>query len=284
MISAKKSGAFSASVMGAFGLAACAASAGGRATPAPAVELPRLELPRSLGAGSTVLVGDLHGTKEIPAFVGQLVSALTAHGPVVLGLEISPAQLPGLDAFLASDGGAAAKAAALRDPWWRSEYQDGRRSVAMFELLEAMRRARAGGRRIEVACFDIDHGGEVDAERREEVMAANVRALRGRDRAAAVVIYAGNLHTRRAGVSFKPDFVWMAMRLAKAGVDFVSLNVRYSGGTAWTCTSANAADCGAHPLEGIPHERGVHLEPSSDGGYDGWFGLGEINASPPAAR
>jgi hypothetical protein len=29
-------------------------------------------------------------------------------------------------------------------------------------------------------------------------------------------------------------------------------------------------------------ERGVHLERSPDGAYDGWFGVGAVTASPPA--
>src|ERR1044071_5346579 len=63
-------------VVGMLGLVACSPPpAAAHAPQAPAAQ-PPLVLPPGVGEpGSTVLIGDLHGTREIPAFVGQLVSA-----------------------------------------------------------------------------------------------------------------------------------------------------------------------------------------------------------------
>jgi hypothetical protein len=63
----------------------------------------------------TLLLGDLHGTQEIPAFVADLIATPVADQPVVLGLEIRRDRAPSIEAFLASDGGPAARDAVLRD-------------------------------------------------------------------------------------------------------------------------------------------------------------------------
>jgi len=115
-------------------------------------------------------------------------------------------------------------------------------------------------------------------------MASNLVAARVAHPAAAFVVYTGNLHARRGEARSKPGFAWMAMRMAKAGVVFVAIDPRYREGSAWTCTGPTAADCAAHYVAGGDEAaRGVHLEASPDGGYDGWFGIGAITASPPVA-
>src|ERR1700754_4809008 len=69
----------------------------------------RIELPPgTLPPHGTLLLGDVHGTEEIPAFIAKLVTTVAAHEPVVLGLEIEAARVPSLAAYLASDGSSAA--------------------------------------------------------------------------------------------------------------------------------------------------------------------------------
>lgn len=246
----------------------------------PAAQDAPVDVPvEALPPHGTLLLGELHGTREIPAFVGRVMAAVSAREPVVLALEIHEERGPALQAFLASDGSADARRRLLTDEWWQSPYQDGRRSVAMLELLEAVRTLRAGGRRIEVVAIDHSNG---DAEAREEAMARNVIAARRAHPDAALIVHAGNLHTSKREVKFRPGFAWMAMRVAAAGIPLVSLDARYADGTAWICRSAVAAECGAEFTPGRGPELGVQLEPDRDGQYDGWFGVGPITASPPA--
>jgi hypothetical protein len=252
------------------------------ASPSPARRASFTLPPGVIGPHGTLLLGDLHGTREIPSFVGEVVTALAARAPVVLALEIIADQVPSLDAFLASDGGAAARAAALRDPWWHDRYQDGRRSVAMLDLLDTARRLRASGARIDVVCFDAAARDAREPDGREQAMARNLLAARAAHPDAALVAYAGNLHTRRAAFAAMPAEVWMAMRLAAAGVTFVTLDPRYAPGSAWICQGPTPDDCGPRLVDGAAEASGIHLEASSDGGYDGWFGVGAVSASPPA--
>jgi hypothetical protein len=249
--------------------------------PAAPVPAARALLPDRFAPHGAIVIGDVHGTREIPVFVGRIVTELTAREPVVLGLEIPSAELPSLDGFLASDGGPAAREAALRDPWWHGAHQDGRRSVAMFELIDTVRRLRARGARIDVVCFDESAPG---AESRDEAMASKLIAARTAHRDAALVVYVGNYHARRAELRSRPGYAWMAMHMAKAGVAFMTIDARYGEGSAWTCNGRSAADCGAHYTAGYEVAGpGIRLEASPDGGYDGWFGVGSVSASPPAA-
>lgn len=270
-------------VVGLGGLAACSSAAPRAQVATAATEAPLVLPPGVGGPGTTVLIGDLHGTREIPAFVGRLVSTLSTRQPVVLALEIPGEVTAGLEAFLASDGGRAAREAFTRDPWWSNPYQDGRRSVAMLDLIDTARRLRAAGAKITVDCFDRPATDPTDAQSRDGAMAKQVIALRTAQPDAALVVYAGNIHTRKAAMPRRPDYETMAMRLVKDGVAAVSLDAHWAEGSAWVCTGSTTSDCGAQFMGGRSDERGVHLERSKDGAYDGWFGTGAITASPPAA-
>jgi hypothetical protein len=77
-----------------------------------------------IAPGKTLVLGEIHGTREVPAFVASAVCQAVYTGPVVLGLEM-PAQ-PQFDAYLASDGGPQAQQALLAAPFWTAAFQDGR--------------------------------------------------------------------------------------------------------------------------------------------------------------
>ncbi|HEY0988074.1 MAG TPA: hypothetical protein VGD80_13515, partial [Kofleriaceae bacterium] len=179
------------------------------AAPAPALDLPAAVLP----AHGTLLIGDFHGTREIPAFVGQLVTAAVAREPVVLALEIPTANAAAVQAFLASDGSPAKRSELVSGAWWQAPYQDGRRSVAMADLLEAMRALRAAGKPLEVVLIDE----ELEAAAREQAMAQHVIAARRARADAALIVYAGDLHTRKAEVAGRRGYRWMARPVADAG-------------------------------------------------------------------
>jgi len=244
----------------------------------PAIDVPAAALPPR----GTLMLGDMHGTREIPAFVGALVGTVSAREPVVLALEIPQNHEDSLHAYVASDGGAEARRQLLDEPFWKAPYQDGRRSVAIAELLETVRALRAAGRAIDVVAIDDAAGGT--PESREAAMASHVIAARRAHPEAALIVHAGNLHTSKHEVGFKPGFAWMAMRVAAAGIPVISLNARWADGTSWSCSDAVAEHCGVSFMAGRGDERGIRLEPSPDGQYDGWFGVGPLTASPPAGR
>jgi len=116
-----------------------------------------------------VLVGEIHGSAEIPAAFGNLVCHALRRRPretVLVGLEIFSSAQSAIDAFLASDGGGPARAALLEHDFWRREYQDGRSSGAMLALLDALRGYGAGGGTLAVRALDpprFDSANDRDA-------------------------------------------------------------------------------------------------------------------------
>ena len=154
----------------------------------------------------------------------------------------------------------------------------------MLELIRTVRELRARGAKVEIERFDAGPGDVPAGEPggREEYMAKTLAALREARADAAIVVYAGRLHTKRQGTS-PGGGDKMAKRLAARGVRFVTLAPRYRDGSAWVCRASLESSCGPSFMAGSETATGVHLEPSPDGNYDGWFGVGEIRASPPAA-
>ncbi len=93
-----------------------------------------------------VIVGERHGTSEIPALFSDLVCAAASRGPVVVGLEIETDQQKSLDAYMASTGDQVAREALFAQRHWG--YSDGRASEAMFQLVENLRLLRRAGKPI----------------------------------------------------------------------------------------------------------------------------------------
>lgn len=118
----------------------------GQATAPSCPYLPGAELVLADQSKRYVIVGERHGTNEIPILFSGLVCAATSNGPVVVGLEIQTDQQESLDQFMASGGDQAARDALLAHDHWR--VQDGRASKAMFQLLENLRRLRQEGKQI----------------------------------------------------------------------------------------------------------------------------------------
>lgn len=152
------------------------------------------------GESRLLLLGEFHGTREIPQLVARLVDRYAGQGPVVLGLEIDRGEQRVLDGYMDSAGDEAARQSLRRRTWWHrtDTRHDGRRSHDMLALIEHMRRLRAGGADVAVLAYDVSGNatrGDVDA--RDRAMAAAIRTAvevlpRGR-----VLMLAGNVHAMK---------------------------------------------------------------------------------------
>jgi hypothetical protein len=231
--------------------------------------------------GALVILGEIHGTEEIPRFVARLAcDAAIWRKPIRVGLELPVAEQPALDAFLASDGGADARAALLTTDFWHRELQDGRSSDAMLELLESLRRLRAA-----VSVFAFDVGKPEGFTSRDLAMAQRVRDERQVAAAEEIlIIHTGNVHARlQKGAPWDAQFEPMTWDLHKTFPDLVSLDVSHAGGTAWVCTGATAADCGPRNLTGSGSVDGDGIELfAQPDNFHGRYQVGKITASPPA--
>ncbi len=243
------------------------------------------------GAGSVLLVGEMHGTTEVPALVGRVAchAARSGEAGVVLGLEVTADNQPAFDAYLASDGTDADVAALLGSPHFASEVKDGRSSQGMLQLLVSVRRWRAAGARLEVVCFDAGPGAAETAAARDAVMAQTLLAAHRAHPGATLVTLSGNVHNRTVpGVPWDPAFVPMGAHLRQALPQLVSLDFQSAGGTLWACmgTPDTGPTCGVGRLGG--EDRGaepfVELHAARDEqGFDGVLYVGTATASEPAA-
>ncbi|MBO9661602.1 hypothetical protein [Dokdonella sp.] len=173
------------------------------AEPRQAIERAARDLLARADALRPLLVGEIHGTQEIPAL---LTSMLRQGGdrPWLLGLEIPRPEQARIDAFLHSDGGPHARAALLAGAFWTREAQDGRSSAAMLRLIDAVRALSRSGRDIRIVCFD-DRAAADDGHDRDARMAAALRdALSAQKRRRAVSRGAGDHHAR-GGPGVKPS-------------------------------------------------------------------------------
>ncbi len=234
---------------------------------------------------AVVLFGELHGTVESPAFVANVMChALEAGHKVTLALEYPLEEREALAAFLASDGGVAAREALLVGPFWQREFQDGRSSQAMFGLIEEARRLRKAGQPVELFVFDSTDF----SENRDLKMAHNLRAAIDSAPDRLFLVLTGNLHSRLAiGRDDDPAFVPMGYTVKEGleGRRVIALDVAVSGGEFWACYSPSPADCG--PKQLTPKNEGeqwkvtpLEAEPTIRG-HHGRYLVGTAHVSPP---
>ena len=256
-----------------------AAEPGSNGTPPPC-GTPEEGLVRLFEETDLLVLGELHGTHEIPAFALEAVCAALGGGrPVVLGLELGRSEQATLDAYLASPAGPDDVQRLTTGGLWEL-VSDGRTGEATVTLIESARQLIAAGADLSVLYFD-----DVDASsaaERDRAMAAHILEHRSEHSGATYVVLVGNVHAMtETGVPWDPDFEPMSSHLAAAVPTMRSLNARYSGGEAWNCQDDG---CGVHPVggSGSPGDRGVELFAERDEhGYDGVFDVGEVTASLP---
>lgn len=218
-----------------------------------------------------LFVGEVHGTREIPALAGALLCAAQQPGrPASLALEAPPAgNQPAIEAYLASDGGPAAVAALRQAPMWRDPIARG--SEAVLQLVETARRMRAP-----VVLVDpVAAVGSTDGPREQAMADALARAAaKGR-----VIALTGNGHADREG--------FVSLKLASAAQrlpaeSFLSLAPLSAGGEAWGCRDGV---CATHALpdRGAGSAREIRFSTTIRAGFDGVYLVGgPFTAAPPA--
>lgn len=230
--------------------------------------------PLNMPAPSLLLVGEVHGTNEAPALIGDLACASARYGkPVVVALEIPIEEQASLDYFLASKGSDADQAALLASRFWTRQSQDGRSSAAMLKLLQRLRTLRTEGAQISVLAVDDGMSGSRDAG-----MATRIRAAH--NAVPAVIALLGNVHaSREKGRQSAPDHEPAGYLLSDLNPH--SLYVRGPAGTAWVCVP----ECGVTSIPDNRHvgdKRGYLPAAGLIPGYDGLYAPASSTASPPA--
>lgn len=226
-----------------------------------------------------VVLGEMHGTREIPAFFGDMVARVARVRPVTASLELPASEGERIEHFLASKGSAADRAALLDSGYWRNPMKDGRSSLAMVDLLDALRRLRGSGLHLGLALCQPD--AQASPELYEAAMAKCWQSAAAAAPGNLIAILVGNVHaSRRPVLGYKPAGAWLPQDAA------LSFDVVVTGGQVWNCVKA----CGVHDLFAVGPipERGFYqgeTRQAYGGVFDGLFSTGApFTPSPPAVQ
>lgn len=244
-------------------------------------------LPFAFPAGALeariLMVSEVHGTHETFRLAGELACNFARSGdPVTVAIEMSRDEQSALDAYLASDGGEAARSALISRPHWERSTLANVAALAMFERLRALRRSGVSVSlmAIDAAPADLASPPTLTTEQ-EEGLRAYVRQGMGdgataaaqlptfrnmialtivRDRIMAqlvgdaarsdpdrrfVVLLGGAHISKLSGVPF-PGVDSMASLLLAEGMSLTSLTAIFTEGAFWGCLLDGGGNCGPH--------------------------------------
>ncbi|WP_394779374.1 hypothetical protein [Undibacterium sp.] len=269
----------------------CAAIAALLCTSAQAIDapcLPQTKLDVGLLTSRLIIVGETHGTKQIPEFVGSLACSLAnANRPLLVGLEMSIDEQKPILEYIESAGTAEDKSRLTAGKFWHPYMFDGRSGEAMVKLIDDIRILHLAKKDVLLFAMDISDSEELLQLSKDEpywvghrdaLMALNIEIRLRQYPNHTALILVGNYHSEKnIGTPENKDLHPMAEILSH---NFKIQNIDFSttGGDAWACDGASAetAVCG-------PHSRKARAR-FSGSMYDFVVPLGKISASPPAVN
>lgn len=230
-----------------------------------------------LRPATTLLLGEVHGTHEVPAFVGTLARTVTEKLGVTVALEIPRQEQGRIDAFMASPGTERDRADLLQGDFWK--LRDGRSSIAMLDLIERLRMLSRESGKVRLIAID----DEENALSPDEQMAENVLRQRHARKSDLMIVLTGNLHSSiQKGNPWDSEFRSMGWHLSQEKIPLFSLEAQYATGTAWNC---DGEICGVFPILGGGEDPARPLGTSlvdAQEGFHGTFFVGTAHASKPA--
>ena len=228
-----------------------------------------------LSAGRIVMVGEIHGSNEMPAEFMRLVCGALQRGLAVsIGLEMADPERA-LDRYMGSSGDAAARQALLAAEHWNGP-RDGRSSAAWLGMIEVFRGWRQQGLPLSVFSLkDKAVAGSVD-----QAMAARLREERAARPETLIFTYTGNVHSMLAPAPWLSPQTPMGALVAE--LEPVSIDLTSDGGKFWLC--AGKSRCGVTDFPATPDNGPPHVARPSVrvGVYTLQLNVGRTTASPPA--
>lgn len=197
-----------------------------------------------------ILLGEFHGTREIPRLVARLADGYAAEGPVRVALEVDHREQDAIDAFLRSDGGTDARAALEQRRFWQRP-DDQHSALAthdVLDLIDAVRSLRARGRDVAVLAYDVSTDApRPDPDWRDRAMAASVRTAfdalpRGR-----LLMLTGNVHAMKRRLGYLPAAAPLPAGVHLAPLQPFSVRITAHAGYSWGCARR---PCGPAPADG----------------------------------
>jgi hypothetical protein len=230
-----------------------------------------------------IFFGEIHGTNEIPAFVGDVVCMVSISEPTLVLLELPVTYNTTIDRFLVTPNESEAILLLKKAGFGRELDGDGRESIAMFRLLDRLRRLSLSGRSIRVRAIDPYVATSSSPFTRDQQMAQEIRRVMMENSGYFAVALMGDIHVRRGPITIdggviKPTGMYLDQArffsFAKADIE----------GKSWSCF---AEGCGVQAIGGerIAPTFGVRMFGEIRSGFDGVFSVGKnYTASVPFGR
>ena len=245
--------------------------------PTHAFEIPNID-------ADVVFFGELHGNNETPqAFLAAICQYREQNdGDVRVALEFGTDIQPSLDRFMASDGSSEAVREFLRHPFWQPgrKMPDGRSSVAMLKLVEALRELRASTLRLVSVTPIVGHWEDRDVQyfgaSSDAIMAANITRLSRESDDDVVLVLVGNLHAR---LTPPESMDYMIPAASRVEGDVASVLVLPESGESWNCQMG----CQSWPVREATDLSAIEDRVRTQGSYNHVLPIGRVCSSPPVA-
>ena len=185
-----------------------------------------------------VVLGEMHGTREIPLLAGDLVERWSDASPVLLALEIPAREHDALREAVASGGADAAIERLRQRAWWQvpADENDGRRSEDVLALVRRVGHLKASGRDVAILPFDPR---DLRCHRRGNCEAAMAHVLRRAHEAfprGRLVVVTGNVHAMRSRPADAPaGYPGQPMTALLQDLSPYSVNATAARGAYWAC-------------------------------------------------
>ena len=246
--------------------------------PAKPFDIPNID-------ADVIFFGELHGNKETPeVFLAATCQYLELQGgDVRVALEFHTDINSSLERFMESDGDSEAVREFLRHPVWQRglNVPDGRSSIAMMNLVEALRELRAStGRLVSVTPIAgrwTDRQVRYFGTSSDAIMAANITHLSQESDDDVVLVLVGNLHARLTPPE-SMDYLAPAASLVEG--DVASVLVLPESGESWNCQNA----CQSWPVREVADLSAWERRIRAEGSYDYVLPIGRVSSSPPVAE
>lgn len=233
------------------------------------------------GTKRFIIVGEKHGTEQAPQLFGTLVCRVSLHRSVNVLLEYRKSSTDALQAYLRSDGSAAARSVFLANDIWDTRWADGRNSRAMFALIEALRALRHAGAHIEIFGTQPDYltlapqyyDELARADDWAKIAAAHPKGLN--------LILVGTAH---AALRDNNELGFLPAAAHLRQEDVLAIGPTPEGGAQWSLdvSPAGQPQMGIHPLPGKPAKPGIVVLRDATSGWNARYMFGvAARPSPP---
>lgn len=194
-----------------------------------------------LSTKKVILVGEIHGTKTVPQLFGNLVASIAdPNKKTLVILEINQNSQASIDEFVKTGD----ESALRKDTFFSRQYQDGRSSKAMVQLLKKLVKLP----NTKILCMDpMDGIKTMSGQERDTAMANFINTHRvSYDH---TLVLTGNVHSSVIiGTPWDKIFQPMGYELKNMAKDLnegelFSIRLRHEKVDSWNCFGAEPSSC-----------------------------------------